>query len=80
MSLSLGYTIFQNFSRENNIANAKISADNANAQIKDQRLLAQQTIATQLGAIAGQVAASKDEAGYAATAARLRVAAAVFGA
>ena len=38
------------------------------------------TIATQLGAIAGQVAASKDEAGYAATAARLRVAAAVFGA
>ena len=36
------------------------------------------TIATQLGAIAGQVAASKDEA--AATAARLRVAAAVFGA
>ena len=38
------------------------------------------TIATQLGTIAGQVAASKDEAGYAATAARLRVAAAVFGA
>jgi hypothetical protein len=38
------------------------------------------TIATQLGAIAGQVTASKDEAGYAATAARLRVAAAVFGA
>ena len=38
------------------------------------------TIATQLGAIAGQVAASKDQAGYAATAARLRVAAAVFGA
>jgi hypothetical protein len=38
------------------------------------------TIATQLGAIAGQVAASKDEAGYAATAARLRVAAAVLGA
>jgi hypothetical protein len=38
------------------------------------------TIATQLGAIAGQVAASKDAAGFAATAARLRVAAAVFGA
>jgi hypothetical protein len=36
------------------------------------------TIATQLGAIAGQVAESKDHAGYAATAARLRVAAAVF--
>jgi superfamily II DNA/RNA helicase len=39
----------------------------------------QSTLATQLGAIAGQVAASKDQAGFAATAARLRVAAAVFG-
>src|SRR3954447_19614372 len=38
------------------------------------------TIASQLGAIAGQVAASKAQAGSAATAARLRVAAAVFGA
>jgi hypothetical protein len=37
------------------------------------------TIATQLGQIAGQVADSKDDAGYAATAARLRVAASVFG-
>jgi hypothetical protein len=36
-------------------------------------------IATQLGAIAGQVAASKAAAGFSATAARLRVAA-VFGA
>ena len=41
---------------------------------------ADSTIATQLGAITGQVAAAKDDAGYAATAARLRVAAAVFGA
>ena len=38
------------------------------------------TIATQLGAIADQVADSKNAAGYAATAARLRVAASVFGA
>jgi hypothetical protein len=38
------------------------------------------TIATQLGAITGQVADAKDQAGYAGTAARLRVAAAVFGA
>jgi hypothetical protein len=38
------------------------------------------TIATQLGAITREVAASKDDAGYAATAARLRVAANVFGA
>ena len=38
------------------------------------------TIATQLGAITGQVADAKKDAGYAATAARLRVAASVFGA
>ena len=38
------------------------------------------TIATQLGAITAQVADSKQEAGYAGTAARLRVAASVFGA
>ena len=37
------------------------------------------TIAMQLGAVTGQVADSKDAAGYAATAARLRVAASVFG-
>ena len=41
---------------------------------------AESTIATQLGAITGQVADAKDQAGYAGTAARLRVAAAVFGA
>ena len=41
---------------------------------------AESTIATQLAAITGQVADAKDQAGYAGTAARLRVAAAVFGA
>ena len=40
----------------------------------------QSTIATQLGAITGQVADHKHDAGYQATAARLRVAASVFGA
>ncbi|MGH2969922.1 MAG: hypothetical protein ACRDK0_12790, partial [Solirubrobacteraceae bacterium] len=40
----------------------------------------QSTIATQLGQITGQVAASRHDAGHAGTAARLRVAAAVFGA
>ena len=39
----------------------------------------QSTIATQLGAITGQVADAKHDAGYQATAARLRVAASVFG-
>lgn len=38
------------------------------------------TVATQLAEITGQVAEAKDEAGYAGTAAKLRVAAAVFGA
>jgi hypothetical protein len=41
---------------------------------------AQSTVATQLADITGQVAESKQDAGYAGTAARLRVAAAVFGA
>jgi hypothetical protein len=41
---------------------------------------AESTVATQLGQITGQVADSKHDAGYAATAARLRVAASVFGA
>jgi hypothetical protein len=39
----------------------------------------QSTIATQLGAITDQVADAKHDAGYQATAARLRVAASVFG-
>ncbi|MGB0096922.1 MAG: hypothetical protein WBP81_30820 [Solirubrobacteraceae bacterium] len=37
------------------------------------------TVAMQLGAVTGQVADSKNAAGFAATAARLRVAASVFG-
>jgi hypothetical protein len=40
---------------------------------------AESTVATQLGQITAQVADSKHDAGYAATAARLRVAASVFG-
>jgi hypothetical protein len=40
---------------------------------------AESTVATQLGQITEQVTESKDDAGYAATAARLRVAASVFG-
>jgi len=40
---------------------------------------ADSTIATQLGEISGQVADSKHQAGFEATAARLRVAASVFG-
>jgi hypothetical protein len=40
---------------------------------------ADSTVANQLGQITSDVAQSKDDAGFAATAARLRVAAAVFG-
>ena len=40
---------------------------------------AESTVATQLGQITAEVADSKHDAGYAATAARLRVAASVFG-
>jgi outer membrane protein len=49
LNLRLNFPIFQGFQRENNIASAQISEDNAQAQIKDQRLLAQQTIITQIG-------------------------------
>ena len=41
---------------------------------------ADSTVASQLGEITSQIADDKDQAGYAGTAARLRVAAAVFGA
>src|SRR3954470_8816398 len=41
---------------------------------------AESTLAAQLATITGEVAASKNDAGYAGTAARLRVAASVFGA
>ena len=37
------------------------------------------TVATQLGQITGEIAAHKDQSGYAGTAAKLRVAASVFG-
>jgi outer membrane protein len=49
LNLRLSYPIFQGYQRENNVAQAQISEDNAAAQIKDQRLLAQQTIITQIG-------------------------------
>ena len=41
---------------------------------------ADSTVATQLGQITGEIAEHKDQAGYAGTAAKLRVAASVFGA
>jgi len=49
LNLALRFPIFNQYQRENQVANAQISEDNAAAQIKDQRLLAQQTIITQIG-------------------------------
>jgi outer membrane protein len=49
LNLSLSYPIFNQYSRENSVANAQIAANNAQAQIKDQKLFAQQTIITQIG-------------------------------
>jgi outer membrane protein len=51
VGLNISYTIFGGFTRENNIAQAQIQAENAQAQIKEQKLAAQQTIVTQLGAL-----------------------------
>ena len=51
LGVSLNYTIFSGYARENAIAQAQISAENAQANIKDQKLQAQQTIVTQLGAL-----------------------------
>lgn len=49
LSVGLSYPIFNGYSRENQIAAAQINAENAQAQIKNQKLLAQQTIITQIG-------------------------------
>lgn len=48
-SFNLSYPIFNRFQRENQVQTAQISLANAEAQLKDNRLAAQQTIITQLG-------------------------------
>jgi outer membrane protein len=49
LNLSLNFPIFNRYARENNVATAQINAENAQAQIRDQKLFAQQTIITQIG-------------------------------
>jgi len=51
VSLGLNYPIFNRFQRENAVATAQINVDNAEANLKDQRLLAQQNILTQIGTL-----------------------------
>ena len=50
-SLSINYPIFNRFQRENNVAAAQISYENAEAQIKDARLGAQQNVITYIATI-----------------------------
>jgi outer membrane protein len=49
LNLNVSFPIFNRYTRENNVALAQINAENAQAQIRDDRLLAQQTIITQIG-------------------------------
>jgi outer membrane protein len=48
VSVNLQYPIFNRFARENNLAAAQISLENAQAQVKDARLGAQQNIITDI--------------------------------
>ena len=51
ISLSLNYPIFNRFSRENNIASAEISYQNTQAQLRDAKLGAQQSIITDIATL-----------------------------
>lgn len=50
-ALSLNFPIFNNFSREDQIVRARVSSDNAAAQLRDARLAARQSLVQQLGAL-----------------------------
>jgi hypothetical protein len=60
----------------------RVSRGGEHHQVLDsyEGVAADSTVATQLGQITGEIAEHKDQAGYAGTAAKLRVAASVFGA
>jgi outer membrane protein len=49
VGFGLNYPIFNRFQRENQVQAADINLDNAQAQLRDQRLAAQQTVITQIG-------------------------------
>jgi outer membrane protein len=51
MSVSMNYPIFNRFQRENQVANAQIQYDNAQAQARDARLAAQQNVLTGIAAL-----------------------------
>lgn len=49
--ISLGLPLFNNFTREDQQVRAAVAAENAAAQLRDARLLAQQNVVQQLGAL-----------------------------
>ena len=51
LSFSLNFPLFNNFNREDQIVRARVSQDNAAAQLRDARLAAQQSLVQQLGAL-----------------------------
>ena len=51
LTFSLNFPIFNNFSREDQIVRAGVAEDNAEAQLRDARLAAQQNLVQQLGAV-----------------------------
>ena len=51
VSVGLSYPLFNRFTRENNIANAQIAYDNAEATERDSKLAAQQNILTDIAAL-----------------------------
>jgi outer membrane protein TolC len=51
LGISARYDIFNRFTRENGVVNAQIALENTQAQLRDNKFGAQQTILTQLGVI-----------------------------
>jgi len=51
LGFSASFPLFNNFTREDNVLRAKVSHDNAAANLRDARLLAQQNMVQQLGAL-----------------------------
>jgi outer membrane protein len=51
LQFRLNFPLFNNFSREDQIVRARVSEDNASAQLRDARLAAQQSLVQQLGAL-----------------------------
>ena len=50
-SVSLNFPLFNNFNREDAIVRARVAEDNAQAQLRDARLVAQQNLIAQFGAL-----------------------------